>query len=143
MAFQLYLTQMVMKKMLLILCLPSLIITSCSYPEEQRLPIIKFNERIKVINLTRGEKASALFVAKNLGNETLTLNNVSASCGCTRVEYLKKKIVPGDSTTIRVTYDNTQDNYQIGNISKLIVVTSNTLPRLSTLTLNIRATVAQ
>lgn len=44
------------------------------------------------------------FTITNDGDEPLAIISAKAACGCTRPEYSKRPIAPGQSTTIKVTY---------------------------------------
>lgn len=61
------------------------------------------------------------FKFKNTGNEPLTITNAKGSCGCTVPTWPKEPILPGQSSTIEVTYDTNR----VGNFSKSITLTSN------------------
>jgi hypothetical protein len=52
-------------------------------------------------------------------NEPIVISNVRTSCGCTVAEYSKKPILPGESSTISVTY-NAQ---KAGVFNKIVSVT--------------------
>ena len=41
----------------------------------------------------------------NSGNEPLVLQNVRSTCGCTVPKYTREPIAPGDSGSIKVTYN--------------------------------------
>ncbi len=49
--------------------------------------------------------ASHVFKIKNEGNEPLVITRVTASCGCTRPEWSKAPIAPGQSTDLKITYN--------------------------------------
>jgi hypothetical protein len=49
-----------------------------------------------------GDTNAANFTIMNTGNSPLIIFRVSASCGCTNVEWEKQPIAPGKTTTIRV-----------------------------------------
>lgn len=51
---------------------------------------------------------TAEFVMKNEGHKALVINNVLKSCGCTTVEYPKKKIAAGETFTVKAVYDAKQ-----------------------------------
>ena len=50
-------------------------------------------------------KAKKMLVIKNDGTETLTLSNISSSCGCTGALASSDKIAPGDSGKLEITFD--------------------------------------
>lgn len=45
------------------------------------------------------------FVIKNVGTAPLVITRVNASCGCTKPEFSREPIAPGESTTIKITYN--------------------------------------
>lgn len=45
------------------------------------------------------------FVFENIGKEPLSIKSARAECGCTRPEYPKNEIAPGESGIIKVTYN--------------------------------------
>ena len=68
-----------------------------------------------------GDSNAANFTITNTGSSSLVIFRVSASCGCTNVEWEKQPIAPGETTTIRV--DITPD--ETGYFSKTITVYCN------------------
>ncbi|MCH5235241.1 MAG: DUF1573 domain-containing protein [Muribaculaceae bacterium] len=52
-----------------------------------------------------GGKVSHDFTFTNVGTEPLKITDARAECGCTRPEYPKEEIAPGDSAVIKVTYN--------------------------------------
>jgi hypothetical protein len=75
------------------------------------------------------------FEFKNSGSDSLKIEKVTASCGCTSIEYPRKRIGPGEYGHIKIKYNNSLDNSQLGEVRKLILVKSNTNPILHTLDL--------
>lgn len=61
------------------------------------------------------------FVLTNKHNEPLVLERVKGSCGCTVADYDRNPIAPGESTTIKVTFNAKQD----GQFNKKIMVQTN------------------
>lgn len=66
---------------------------------------------------------TATFTFKNVGDQPLNINQAVASCGCTVPEYTKKPIGPGESGTIKVTY-NGSGKFP-GHFKKTITVRTN------------------
>lgn len=62
------------------------------------------------------------FSVKNEGNMPLVITRVIASCGCTSPEWPKEPIAPGDSTTLKVTFD---PDGRLGMFAKTISIYSN------------------
>ena len=65
----------------------------------------------------------AVFTFKNVGDQPLIINQAVASCGCTVPEYTKKPVQPGETGTIKVTY-NGQGKFP-GHFKKTITVRTN------------------
>lgn len=49
--------------------------------------------------------ASHVFTVKNIGDAPLVITRVTASCGCTRPEWPKEPIAPGQTGEVKVTYN--------------------------------------
>lgn len=69
-----------------------------------------------------GGLVTCVFVVKNIGKAPLVINNVEASCGCTKPVWTKKPILANQTGTIKVSFDPT--NYS-GSFSKTLKVISN------------------
>ncbi len=54
-----------------------------------------------------GGKVSHTFVCRNTSSQPVVIVDVAASCGCTVPDYSRKPIMPGEQSTIKVTYDPT------------------------------------
>ena len=61
------------------------------------------------------------FKFKNTGKEPLIISKCKGSCGCTVPECPKEPILPGESSIIKVNYDEKR----IGSFNKSITITSN------------------
>ena len=53
-----------------------------------------------------GEVLKHMFVLKNESGKTLTINDVTTSCGCTASKVQKKIILPGQNTKIEVQFNS-------------------------------------
>jgi hypothetical protein len=88
--------------------------------------------RIKIIpgttldlgDLYKGQKGERVVTIKNVGNDTLRITQVKASCGCTAALLKEKKesLAPSDTVDLSITFD-TQN--QPGKVTKQIYITSN------------------
>lgn len=87
--------------------------------------------------IRKGEKAGYNYKFKNTGKDTLRIENVRASCGCTAAMLSKSKIAPGEEGEVSTTFNS--DRFE-GPITKTITVTSND-PKNSQLNLTLRGTV--
>ena len=50
------------------------------------------------------KEQKVVFTLKNTGDNTLVIDAVSTSCGCTKVEYDKEPVRPGGSVDLHVSY---------------------------------------
>lgn len=85
--------------------------------------------------IVQGGNGNCEFTFTNKGTAPLVLSNVKASCGCTVPEWPKEPILPGKSSSIKVTY-NTNN---VGLFNKSITVNSNAIN--NTVILQIKGTV--
>ena len=51
------------------------------------------------------EKQERSFVLTNTGNQLLVVHDVVTSCGCTKVEYSKQPVRPGETLELKVIYE--------------------------------------
>lgn len=69
-------------------------------------PKIKFREEAKDFGkMKQGKVLTHIFVFKNEGDETLVINRVKTSCGCTAALLSKKEIAPGAEGEIKLTFN--------------------------------------
>lgn len=72
-----------------------------------RAPIASFKQKdINFGEIKKGEKANCDFELTNTGKSDLMIRKTKASCGCTAVTLGDKTLSPGQSTTIRATFDS-------------------------------------
>ena len=57
------------------------------------------------------EKQESDFVLTNTGNNLLVIQDITTSCGCTKVEYSKEPIRPGGTLKVKVIYEAEQKGY--------------------------------
>ena len=55
--------------------------------------------------IQQGRPVTTNFTITNTGKETIILDNVMASCGCTTPEWSREPIKPGQSATLKVGYN--------------------------------------
>lgn len=85
--------------------------------------IIEFdNTRHDFGTLKEGDVVTHTFRFKNIGNKSLVISDVHASCGCTVPSYPKEAIPPESSGEITVQFDSKD---QTGDQSKRVTVYSN------------------
>ncbi|HRA21545.1 MAG TPA: DUF1573 domain-containing protein [Anaerolineae bacterium] len=56
-------------------------------------------------DIPNDSKTEKEFTVENIGNATLVIEDVSASCGCTTSTIGEKELAPGATTILRVSYD--------------------------------------
>ncbi|MCH5229185.1 MAG: DUF1573 domain-containing protein [Muribaculaceae bacterium] len=68
---------------------------------------IKFSETVHDFGNIRedGGPVTYEFTFTNEGKQPLTITSARAECGCTRPEYPREEIAPGESGVIKVTYN--------------------------------------
>ena len=72
--------------------------------------------------LMEGEKATYEYRFRNAGGDTLVIENVRTSCGCTAALVSAKRVAPEEEGEIRVTFDSTG---RLGKTHKTVTVWSN------------------
>jgi hypothetical protein len=93
-----------------------------SFSQQSKGPVIKFNSVVHDYGTVyQGADGNCNFSFKNDGDEPIILSNVRSSCGCTVPVWPKDPILPGQTSSIKVTYDTKR----LGTISKQITVISN------------------
>lgn len=85
--------------------------------------VIKFEEENFDFGVVdEGPKITHEFKFKNEGREPLVLSTVKASCGCTTPSWPTEPILPGQESSIVVTY-NTKG--RVGTFNKSVTINSN------------------
>lgn len=93
-----------------------------SYGQQAKGPVIKFESLVHDYGtIYQGADGNCSFSFKNEGDEPIILSSVRSSCGCTVPKWPKDPILPGQTSSIQVTYDTKR----LGTISKQITVVSN------------------
>ncbi len=73
------------------------------YPPEPKVEWDKTEHDFGV--LEHKEPVYATFVLKNITNDSIRLDNVRTSCGCTSPIWTNEYIMPGDTSHIVIEYD--------------------------------------
>ena len=80
---------------------------------------IKFSETtFDFGKIPQGKPVTHIFTVENIGADSLKIDNVQASCGCTTPEWTKTPVVSGGKTTIKVGYNSAAE----GTFDKTITV---------------------
>ena len=56
-------------------------------------------------NFPHSEKQECFFKLTNAGKQLLVIQDIKLACGCTKVEYRKEPIRPGESLELKVIYE--------------------------------------
>jgi len=91
----------------------SLVLLTFASAEAQQAAVLKSGTEVVGLKETawnfgkipQGRPVTHVFMVTNTGAETLSLENVQASCGCTTPEWDHKPIAPGAQSEIRVGYN--------------------------------------
>jgi len=79
----------------------------------------------------QGEILSYTFHFKNVGKSSLLISSIEPSCGCTTSIPPKAPIRPGEKGEITISFDS---KHKSGEVSSYLVVTANTFPAQTLLT---------
>jgi hypothetical protein len=71
--------------------------------------------------LEYGANSDCAFTVTNIGTEPLIIAKAQPSCGCTQPVFSSEPIAPGESATIKVSYDTNR----VGDFTKSITIMSN------------------
>jgi len=89
-------------------------------------PVMKFEKQSHDFGkIKTGQKVSADFKFTNTGKSPLIITDAIATCGCTKPEWPKGPIKPGESGNIHVVFNSAA---KMGLQDKMITITANTNP---------------
>ena len=72
--------------------------------------------------IRQGENTTGTVVLKNAGDEELIIRRVTSSCGCTVAKIGNKKLAPGESAALEITFTSGK---RYGKVVKAVFVASN------------------
>ena len=108
-----------MKKLFLIFILTGTVLFS----QNKKTPkIVVSPEVFNFGKIVEGTVVNKEFEIKNIGNDTLKIEKVQASCGCTAASPKKKLLLPGETTTVLVSFDSANRK---GNQKKHVYIFTN------------------
>ncbi len=126
-----------MKNLFLSLIAAGMLLTSCNSNQAgaatssttanaANAPVMKFEKDTHDFGkIKTGDKVTYDFKFTNTGKSPLIITDATATCGCTKPEFVKTPIKPGESSAIHVTFDSAAKH---GLQDKQITVTANTVP---------------
>ena len=106
-----------------------ILFSSCNHKTKQA-SILFSNKELDFNTLIQGEEYEGEFIFLNTGDKPLYIEDVKADCGCSSLSFPENGIKPGDKGKIFLKYKSDSD---VGNTTKVIVVKSNTTPKINTL----------
>jgi hypothetical protein len=74
-------------------------------------------------NIIEGESVTHVFTFTNTGKNDLIIANAVGSCGCTVPVYPKTPVKPGETDSVKVTFNSTGKS---GDQNKSVTITCNT-----------------
>lgn len=105
----------------LYLCFLLILISNCSI-KEGKPDLEVLNSNINLGQIKFDSPVEINFKIYNKGNHNLIIDTVSASCECSVPNFVKKTILPFDSTILKVKYTPVN----LGPFQKAVVLRSNT-----------------
>ena len=76
---------------------------------KERLTTVSINSTvIDFGSFPKEEKQERSFILTNTGNGLLVIQDIVTSCGCTKVEYSKEPVRPGETLEVKVIYEAEQ-----------------------------------
>jgi len=110
-----------------------------SKKDAAKMPAIQFERTTYDFgDVVQGERLTYSFKFKNTGKSNLIIFSSTATCGCTTSTPPKAPIRPGESGVIEVTFDSKS---QKGQVKKRVLVSANTYPAETILTLTANVSV--
>lgn len=110
-------------------------VTAKADSSENSLTSIEFDQKSYDFGtVAEGEKVAHTFKFTNTGTNTLVLESVKASCGCTASNFTKDPVAPGSEGSVEVVFNSAG---RPGPNHKSLTVVANTDPRTTVLTFNV------
>lgn len=86
--------------------------TVVSSVDEQVLTAISFDKKkVYLGDFSWNDERKTEFVISNVGKSPLVINDVITSCGCTKVDYAKKPVLPGENIILKIKYKAEQPEH--------------------------------
>ena len=107
-----------------------LMLSVCFAMAQENQASIKFDKVVHNFGTFSEDEPTqkCVFTFTNTGTAPLIINQAVASCGCTVPTYTKKPIAPGETGTMKVTY-NGKGKFE-GHFKKSITVRTNGTPEV-------------
>ena len=82
--------------------------------------------------IKQGERVTHNFIFKNTGKSNLVISSAEGSCGCTVPNYPKNPIQPGNTDTIKVSFNS---EGKMGIVEKTVTIITNAEPNTKVITI--------
>ncbi len=117
--------RLIMKRTGIMLALAVLLSAQTSQAGNDRYPEMAFEETTHNFRQFDREHAvqTCWFRFKNTGKSELVITSASGTCSCTKAEAPSYPVLPGDTDSIKVTFNGT--DIRPGVIRKTVILTSN------------------
>jgi len=119
----------------------ALVLVTAAWAEDApKAPRIRVEpERFDFGNVLPEKTLRKEFTIRNFGNATLEIESVSTTCGCTAALAGAKRVEPGGSTPLRVTFETRRFS---GKVERKVLVRSND-PKTPLVEVKLGATVGE
>jgi hypothetical protein len=102
--------------------LPLLVLSAALVSRSQPRLVVRGGDRISLDTLYEGRTEERTLTLFNSGTDTLRVRNITTSCGCTVAKVSDKRIPPGDSVRLAVSFDSKDVS---GDIVRHVYIKSN------------------
>jgi len=106
--------------------------------KSQDVAVMTFDEKEFDFGVIKeGDKVEHVFSFKNTGNADLIIEDAKGSCGCTVPDFKKDPIKPGETSTMKVSFNSTG---KPGQQQKSVTIKANTASGTELLTIKANVT---
>lgn len=119
-----------MKNYIINLSIFFLLFISCN-EKNKHYATIKYTKEIDFGTIHSQDTVTKTFKIKNISENSLKINQIKTSCGCTVAKVNDSIVKKNESTDIIVQF--IADNDKIGKINKSVVIDANTNPNFTVL----------
>ena len=86
--------------------------TVASSVDKVALTVVSLSkDKVDLGDFSWNKEREAEFVVSNVGKLPLVINDVITSCGCTKVDYTKKPVLPGENVILKIKYKAEQPEH--------------------------------
>ena len=86
--------------------------TAVSSVDKEALTVISLSkDKVDLGDFSWNKERETEFVISNVGKLPLVINDVITSCGCTKVDYTKKPVLPGENVILKIKYKAEQPEH--------------------------------